>query len=65
MMTTYNIYNICTHPLEVLYMLYIFQSTHKLPVWQVEKIGIHLGKVMKEKKKPTKENKSYLHSIIQ
>lgn len=31
-------------------MLYIFQSTHKLPVWQVEKIGIHLGKVMKKKK---------------
>lgn len=26
-------------------------------MWQVEKIGIHLGKVMKEKKKNTEENK--------
>jgi len=44
-------------------MPYIFQSTHKLPVGQVEKIGIHLGKVTK--KKNAQENKSYLHSIIQ
>lgn len=48
-MTTYNIYKVSSHPLEVLYMLYIFQSTHKLPVWQAEKIGIHIGKVMKKK----------------
>lgn len=50
MMTTHNIYNVHTHPGRFIYALYIFQSTHKLPMWQVEKIGIHLGKVMKEKK---------------
>lgn len=49
MMTTQNIYNAHTHPGRFIYALYIFQSTHKLPMWQVEKIGIHLGKVMKEK----------------
>lgn len=62
-MTTHNIYNVHTHPGRFIYALYIFQSTHKLPIWQVEKIGIHLGKVMKEK--TTEENESYLHSIIQ
>lgn len=63
MMTTQNIYNVHTHPGRFIYALYIFQSTHKLPMCQAEKIGIHLGKVMKEK--TTEENKSYLHSIIQ
>lgn len=42
-------------------MLYIFQSTHKLPIWQVEKIGIHLGKVMKKK---THKGKQELFTFI-
>lgn len=63
MMTTCNIYNARTRPLEGLYMLYIFQSTHKPPVWQVEKIRIHLGKVMKEKQTQRKPRVIYIQEF--